>query len=62
MDSILNQEYRDFELILMDDGSKDGSGEICDRYATADDRVLVVHKENTGVSDTRNQALSLAKR
>ena len=61
VDSILNQEYRDFELILMDDGSKDGSGEICDRYAAADDRVLVVHKENTGVSDTRNQALSLAR-
>ncbi len=48
VDSILNQEFRDFELILMDDGSKDRSGEICDGYARADARVVVVHKENTG--------------
>lgn len=54
VDSILNQEFRDFELILMDDGSRDGSGEICDGYARADARVVVVHKENSGVSDTRN--------
>ena len=49
VDSILNQEFRDFELILMDDGSKDRSGEICDGYARADARVVVVHKENTGM-------------
>ena len=41
VDSILNQEFRDFELILMDDGSKDRSGEICDGYARADARVVV---------------------
>ena len=61
VDSILNQEFRDFELILMDDGSKDRSGEICDGYARADARVVVVHKENTGVSDTRNQAIARAR-
>ena len=61
VDSILNQEFRDFELILMDDGSRDRSGEICDGYARADARVVVVHKENTGVSDTRNQAITRAR-
>lgn len=61
VDSILNQEFRDFELILMDDGSRDRSGEICDGYARADARVVVVHKENTGVSDTRNQAIARAQ-
>lgn len=61
VDSILNQEYTDFELILVDDGSKDSSGAICDAYAAADERVRVVHKENSGVSDTRNLALDLAQ-
>lgn len=61
VDSILNQEFRDFELILMDDGSKDRSGDICDGYARADARVVVVHKENSGVSDTRNQAIARAR-
>ncbi len=61
VDSILAQDYPHFELLLMDDGSSDGSGEICDAYAKADARVRVVHKENSGVSDTRNQALDLAK-
>ncbi len=60
VDSILNQEYTDFELILADDGSKDGSGAILDEYAAADSRVIVLHKENTGVSDTRNQAIARA--
>ncbi len=58
--SILKQTYRDFELLLMDDGSKDSSGEICDRAAAEDSRIRVIHKENSGVSDTRNQALKLA--
>ena len=60
VDSILVQDYQNFELILMDDGSTDASGMICDNYAEQDDRVRVIHKENTGVSDTRNQALDLA--
>ncbi|MGN1267688.1 MAG: glycosyltransferase [Dorea sp.] len=61
IDSILNQEYTDFELLLMDDGSTDSSGSICDEYAKNDSRVKVIHKENSGVSDTRNQALDLAR-
>ena len=56
VDSILKQDYKDFELILADDGSTDGSGAICDEYASSDARVLVIHKENSGVSDTRNRA------
>lgn len=61
IDSIINQEYADFELLLMDDGSKDSSGAICDAYAEKDSRVKVIHKENSGVSDTRNQALDMAR-
>ncbi len=61
VESILRQEYTDLELLLMDDGSKDSSGAIMDRYAAKDRRVRVVHKENTGVSDTRNTALALAR-
>lgn len=61
VDSVLNQEYKEFELILMDDGSKDSSGRICDEYAETDSRVFVIHKENSGVSDTRNRAIDLAK-
>ena len=59
--SILNQEYRDFELILLDDGSTDSSGAICDVCAERDGRVRVLHKENTGVSDTRNRGIAMAK-
>lgn len=61
VDSILNQEYTDFELLLVDDGSKDSSADICDEYAAKDSRVHVIHKENSGVSDTRNTALDQAK-
>ena len=61
VDSILNQEYTDFELILVDDGSTDLSGVICDEYASEDKRVHVIHKENTGVSDSRNLALDAAQ-
>lgn len=61
VNSVLNQTYKDFELILLDDGSTDGSGQLCDAYAKKDMRVRVLHKENTGVSDTRNQGISIAK-
>ena len=61
IESILNQEYSDFELLLVNDGSTDGSGAICDEYAARDARVRVIHKENSGVSDTRNTALDRAR-
>lgn len=61
IDSILNQEYTDFELLLANDGSKDSSGTICDEYAAKDSRIHVIHKENTGVSDTRNTAIAHAQ-
>lgn len=58
---ILNQTFIDFELILVDDGSKDNSGKICDEYALKDERIRVFHKENGGVSSTRNLGLSVAQ-
>ena len=61
IDSILSQTYTDFELLLIDDGSKDKSGEICDEYAQKDTRVRVFHKENGGVSSARNLGLDNAK-
>jgi glycosyltransferase involved in cell wall biosynthesis len=61
VDSILGQEYRDFELILADDGSTDSSPALCDEYAEKDGRVRVLHKANSGVSDTRNKALDVAQ-
>ncbi len=60
IESIINQEYTDFELILCNDGSKDSSGAICDEYVAKDGRIKVIHKENTGVSDTRNQGIKMA--
>lgn len=61
IDSILNQSFVDFELLLIDDGSKDKSGEICDEYADKDDRIRVFHKENGGVSSARNVGLDNAR-
>ncbi|MDO5425570.1 MAG: glycosyltransferase [Eubacteriales bacterium] len=61
IESVLRQEYTDFEVLLVDDGSTDASGEICDRYAALDGRIRAIHKENTGVSETRNLALREAK-
>lgn len=60
IDSILNQTFRYFELLLIDDGSTDKSGRICDEYAQRDRRIKAIHKSNTGVSDTRNRALDIA--
>ena len=61
IDSILAQTFTDFELLLVDDGAKDRSGEICDDYAIKDSRVKVFHKENGGVSSARNVGLDNAK-
>lgn len=61
VDSILNQEYTDFELLLVNDGSTDASGDICEEYGDRDPRVIVIQKENTGVSDSRNRALDRAR-
>lgn len=60
IDSILAQTFTDFELLLIDDGSKDKSGAICDEYAVKDSRVRVFHKENGGVSSARNLGLDNA--
>lgn len=61
VDSILNQTFTDFELILVDDGSPDNCGKICDEYAEKDSRVRVIHKENGGLSDARNFGIDVAK-
>lgn len=59
--SILAQKFRDYELILVDDGSKDGSGSICDRYAAANSRVQVIHQINQGQACARNAGTKAAK-
>ena len=60
VDSILGQSFSDFEVILVDDGSPDNCGAICDDYATRDQRVKVIHKINGGLSDARNVGLDVA--
>lgn len=60
IDSIINQTYKNLEIILINDGSKDGSGKICDEYAKKDSRIKVIHKENSGVADVRNMGLDIA--
>lgn len=61
IDSILAQTFTDFELILVDDGTKDDSGVICDRYAEQDNRIRVIHKQNGGLSSARNAGLDIAR-
>lgn len=61
LESVLIQAYRDLEIILVDDGSTDFTGAICDEYAQKDSRIVVIHKENGGVSSARNMGLDRAK-
>lgn len=61
LESILNQKYRDFEVILVDDGSKDESGMICDKYMAEDSRIKVIHQKNRGISAARNTGLKEAR-
>lgn len=59
--SILSQSYHDIELLLIDDGSTDGSSRMCDDWATKDNRIVVIHKKNGGVSSARNAGLDIFK-
>lgn len=61
VESVLNQSFTDWEMVLVDDGSTDGSGAICDQYAREDTRITVIHKENGGLSDARNCGLDAAQ-
>ena len=60
VDSIINQTYKNLEIILVDDGSPDDCGKICDDYAKRDSRIKVIHKENGGLSDARNVGMDLS--
>lgn len=59
VESICSQTYKNLEIILVDDGSTDSSGKICDEYAAKDDRIKVLHKENGGLSSARNEGIKL---
>ena len=61
VESVLNQTFKDFEVILVDDGSRDNSGKICDLFQEKDSRVVVIHQENGGICNARNQAIAIAK-
>ena len=60
LDSLVGQTYADLEIILVDDGSPDRSGAICDEYAARDSRIVVIHQENRGASQARNAGLDRA--
>ena len=59
LDSIVGQTYKNLEIILVDDGSPDNCGTICDRYAQKDSRIRVIHQDNVGLSEARNNAMSI---
>lgn len=61
IDSIKNQTFQQLEIILVDDGSTDKSGEICEQYAVSDKRIIVIHQENAGLSAARNKGIRKAK-
>ena len=60
IESLITQSYKNIEIILVDDGSTDDSGRICDAYADKDCRIKVIHKENGGLSDARNVGIDSA--
>ena len=60
IESVLSQSFADFELILVDDGSPDNSGAICDEYAEKDERIQVIHKENGGLVSARQAGIRVA--
>ena len=60
IDSVINQSYSNLEIILVDDGSPDNCGKICDKYAKKDNRIRVIHKTNGGLSDARNNGIKIA--
>ena len=57
IESVINQTYQNLEILIIDDGSKDISGKICDEYAKKDNRIKVIHQENKGLSGARNTGL-----
>ena len=61
IDSVISQTYSNLEIILVDDGSPDNCGRICDDYAQKDDRIIVIHKKNGGLSDARNAGIEICK-
>lgn len=61
VDSIIGQNFKDIEIILVDDGSTDKSGKICDEYEKEDERIRIIHKENGGLSSARNAGMEIAK-
>ncbi len=61
IESIILQSYKNIQIILVDDGSPDNSGKICEEYAEMDNRITVIHKENGGLSDARNKGIDVAK-
>ncbi len=61
IDSVISQTYKNLEIILVDDGSPDNCGIICDEYAQKDDRIIVIHKKDGGLSDARNAGIEICK-
>ena len=61
IDSIISQTYTNLEIILIDDGSPDNCGDICDQYALKDDRIIVIHQKNGGLSAARNSGIDICK-
>ena len=61
IDSVLNQTFDDYEILLIDDGSTDNCGKICDEYALSEPRVRVIHQKHAGVSNARNQGIDIAR-